>query len=128
MEKTLVLPSSYQVIDDEEMEYIDGGWYLNVCTVKVGGAILNTAIGLAIGGGVGGVAAYIRKKGRKEAQKVFSKTIKSKLKAIGLGALAGSIGTAVNFALNYADIGTNVCKWLDKHDAKKNNGWLTIGW
>ncbi|MFF2878425.1 hypothetical protein ACFVR2_19100 [Gottfriedia sp. NPDC057991] len=79
-------------------------------------------IGLAVGGGA--VQAYIIKKGKPSAAKLFTKTITSKLNAWGAKKLATTVGLVVITALNYADIGTNIAKLIDKYDTKPNNGYI----
>ncbi|MBU3092376.1 hypothetical protein KPL35_09820 [Clostridium sp. CF011] len=127
-EMVLRMPSSYVEVERDEMEYVDGGWLgVDVMPVWVAGAAFNTAIGLAVGGvGVGAISSYIRKVGVSEAKKIFNRSIKTKLLSIGAGALAGGLGRAVDFAINAADIGNTVAKYLDNHDSKPGNGWLSI--
>ncbi|WP_197226030.1 hypothetical protein [Bacillus xiamenensis] len=95
-------------------------------SVRVTGAIINTAIGIAVGGGVGAIQSFIISKGKKEAQKIFTRTVTSKLKAWGAKHLATAVGVSVAFALNYLDIGTQIAKQLDKRDKRPNNGWVDI--
>lgn len=124
--ETLVMPCNYVAMDNDEMEYVDGG-AIDIVSVGVAGAIFNTAIGIIIGGvGVGSVSAYIAKVGAKEAAKIFTKTLASKLIAIGCGALAASIGPIVEAVLDYLDVGGAIASKLDSIDSKPNNGWLTI--
>lgn len=92
--------------------------------VNFAGSALNVAIGFAVGGGVGAIQAYLAKKGKKEAEKLFTKTVTSKLKAWGFTKLALMSNAAVQFALDYADIGTQIAKYLDRRDSKPNNGWI----
>lgn len=127
-EMILKMPSSYVNLGRDEMEYVDGGWTgVNIMPVWVAGTAINTAIGLAIGGGgAAAVSAFIRKKGVNEAKKIFTRTVKSKLVAMGAGALAGGAVFAINFAVNASDVGGTAAKWLDNHDSKPGNGWLTI--
>ncbi|MDT3763541.1 hypothetical protein [Priestia filamentosa] len=94
--------------------------------VKFAGAVFNTAIGFAIGGGAGAIQAFIVKKGKKEAQKLFTRTVVSRLKAWGAPKLAAAVGTSVTIALNYADVGTQIAKQLDKRDKRPNNGWIDL--
>ncbi|MBL4931803.1 hypothetical protein [Clostridium paridis] len=118
----LILPVNSLEIHENEKEYIDGGFAVSTTVVA---AAINTAIGLAIGGaGVAGVRAWITSVGKEQAKKIFTRTITSKLIAIGCTGLAGFIGAAVNFAINYSDIGGAVASYLDSVDTYHNNGWI----
>lgn len=92
--------------------------------VNFAGAALNTALGFAVGGGVGAIQAFIAKKGKKEAAKLFTRTVTSRLKAWGFTKLALSANAAVQFALNYSDVGGQLARYLDSIDSKPNNGWI----
>lgn len=81
------------------------------------------ALGFTVGDG-GAIQAFLAKKGKKEAEKLFTKTVTSKLKAWGFTKLALMSNAAVQFALDYSDIGTQVAKYLDRRDPKPNNGWI----
>lgn len=118
----LLLPEGYVLIEKEEMVYIDGGF--DVISVKAAGAILNAAIAIATGGL--GASAYIEKYGVKQAGKLFSKTLASRIAAWGCPKLAAVVSVAIDSALNYLDVGTNIAKYIDAHDYEPNNGWLSI--
>jgi hypothetical protein len=121
----LVMPSNYVVMDNNEMEYVDGG--LDIMSVKLAGAIFNTAIGAIIGGvGVGAITSYIAKVGVAKAALIFTATLTTKLQAIGCGVLAASLGPIVTTVLNYLDVGGAIAKKIDAIDKSPNNGWITI--
>jgi hypothetical protein len=125
--EALVMPCNYVVMDNEEMEYVDGG-AIDIISNRLAGAIFNTAIGMIIGGAaVGSITAYIARVGAKEAAKIFTKTLTSKLIAIGCSALAVSICPIVTTVLNYLDVGNAIANKLDSIDSKPNNGWLSVG-
>lgn len=92
--------------------------------VNFAGALINTALGFAVGGGVGAIQAYIVKKGKEEAKRLFTKTVTSRLKAWGFSKLALAANAAVNFAMNYSDIGGKIAEYLDSRDSKPNNGYI----
>lgn len=94
--------------------------------VNFAGATFNTAIGFAVGGGVGAIQGFIAKKGKKEAAKLFSRTVTSRLKAWGFTKLALSVNGAVQWALNYSDVGGHIARYLDAHDSKPKNGWIDL--
>ncbi|RDW19671.1 hypothetical protein [Oceanobacillus chungangensis] len=66
------------------------------------------------------------KVGKKEAGRVFTKTVTSKIKVWGAPKLASYIGVAVAFALEYADVGGQIAKQIDKRDKRPNDGWLDL--
>ncbi|MFS0766711.1 hypothetical protein [Peribacillus phoenicis] len=103
--------------------------------VRVGvyfaGSVFNVAIGGVVGGGVSAVKSYIKKKGKKAATEGISRVATAQAKKLGIQtvrgvAIATVIGGAVSFALDYADVGVAIAKFLDSKDWYKNNGWIDI--
>ncbi|WP_170140767.1 hypothetical protein [Oceanobacillus arenosus] len=45
---------------------------------------------------------------------------------MGAPKLASYIGVAVAFALEYADVGGQIAKQIDKRDKRPNDGWLDL--
>ncbi len=43
---------------------------------------------------------------------------------MGLGGLAYTLSKAIDYALDFTDVGHAIAKYLDKHDKKPNNGYL----
>lgn len=102
-------------------------WVPNVkIGVNIAGSIINVALGVAVGGGVGAIQAFIIAKGKKAAQAMFYKTVKDKLTAWGAPKLAVFAGAAVAVAMDYADVGTKIAKYIDGKDKRPNNGWIDI--
>jgi hypothetical protein len=125
-EMTLRLPMNYVEVERDEMEYIDGGWGLDIMPDGVFGALIDVAIGGIAGAGVSSIKRFILKEGAQAAERIFTKTIKSKLIAWGAGKLAPLVGGAVSFALTYADIGNAAARWIDARDVYPNDGWISI--
>ena len=131
---TLVLPSSYAVMDEEEMSYVEGGW-IGAPNWLVGG-VINLAIDCIVVGVCRTAAKYFtgqfKKYGAKKAGLCFSKTLKRKLiaKGIASGVAAGicSIAAAGITVLSWAlDPGGSLAAYIDKRDSTGTNGWCTIG-
>ena len=118
----LVLPQSYIDIENEELEYIDGG--LDIISVKWAAAIINTAIGAVVGSI--GISGYIAAYGRAQARRIFTRTVVSRLSAWGAGKLAMWASGAIEVALNVLDMGTTIANYIDRYDYAPNNGWLSI--
>lgn len=104
-------------------------------TIRVGiylaGAVFNAAIGGVVGGGVSAIKSYIKKKGTKAASETLSRVATEQAKKLKIYsvrgiAIATIIGSAVTVALNYADFGLAVAKFIDSKDWYKNNGWIDI--
>ena len=124
-----MLPSSYAVMDEEEMTYVEGG--VVVPTWVVGGAI-NVAIGLLCGS-VSGLCAKAAKGYfyKASARKMFARNIAKKLMAKGIAcsvasAITGSISTVLTFVGGILDPGNYIARYYDRHDKKPNNGWCDI--
>ncbi|MFC0562281.1 hypothetical protein [Halalkalibacter alkalisediminis] len=99
--------------------------------VYLAGSVFNVAIGGIVGGGISAVKSYIKKKGKKAASETLSRVVtaqakKLKIQTVRGVAVASVIGTAVYVALDYADIGVAVAKFIDSKDWYKNNGWIDI--
>lgn len=116
--KTLVLPKKYFEVDRNEMEYIDGGW--DIMSVRTAGALFNTALGIATAGLT--ARAYIALYGGRH----LALTIGTRLARLGMVKLSGSLSAALTYALNYADVGNAIARYLDSGDYCPNNGYLSI--
>ena len=124
----LVMPSSYAVMDEEEMMYVEGG--IGAPNWLVGGAI-NLAISAAFGG-IGSFFSSVAKKAFSEASKrIFAQQLKKKLIAKGIAAslaagICGFIPSLLTLVGGILDPGGFLAKQFDKRDRKKNNGWCDI--
>ncbi len=130
----LVLPSSYAVMDEEEMSYVEGGW-IGAPNWLVGG-VINLAIDCIVVGGCRAAAKYftgqVKKYGAKTAGLCFSKTLKKKLTAKGIASRVAAgicnIAAAGITVLSWAlDPGGSLAAYIDKRDSTGANGWCTIG-
>ena len=130
----LVLPSSYVVMDEEEMSYVEGGW-IGAPNWLVGG-VINLAIDCIVVGGCRAAAKYftgqVKKYGAKTAGLCFSKTLKKKLTAKGIASRVAAgicnIAAAGITVLSWAlDPGGSLAAYIDKRDSTGANGWCTIG-
>lgn len=107
-------------------------WHLNTVG-KVGSAIniLISAALATVGGGIasGGIRALIAKVGEREAKKIVKNVVVNKVKntliAWGMSGMANKISNSLLTSLMWlADPGTAIAEWLDKYDAKPNNGYI----
>lgn len=103
------------------MEYVDGGLAIGK---DFAASTINTLIGIAIGGGVGAIQSFIINKGKSAARIIFAKTVTDRLVAWGASHLAWLVGAAVNFALDYFNVGNAIASYIDSRDTYHNNGWL----
>ena len=119
----LQMPSSYVLIDEEEMEYLDGGGVPNTA-VKV--AIY--AVFAAVGIGTGWAASKaLRGAGGKYLAK---KSIKNLAGKLGIGMSMGSVVVSklVDFLVNVFDPVSMLTDKLDKLDGSRD-GWVAgKGW
>ena len=131
---TLVLPSSYAVMDEEEMSYVEVIW-IGAPNWLVSG-VINFAIDSIVIGGCRAAAVYFRGQARKYGARAaglcFSKTLKKKLiaKGIASGVASGicNIAAAGITVLSWAlDPGGSLAAYIDKRDSTGTNGWCTIG-
>ena len=125
----LVLPSSYAVMDEEEMSYVEGGW-IGAPNWLVGG-VINLAIDCIVVGGCRAAAKYftgqVKKYGAKTAGLCFSKTLKKKLTAKGIASRVAAgicnIAAAGITVLSWAlDPGGSLAAYIDKRDSTGANG------
>lgn len=125
---TLELPVNYVDVKNNEMEYVDGGFALDIMTVGLAGSLIDSGISAAIRatGYNGSIQTYITKFGAGVAKKLFEGIIENKLKAIGAGKFVTFVETALDTAMTSGDVGLSVAKSIDAVDAKPNNGWITI--
>ena len=93
-------------------------------SVRFAGAAFNVAISAATGWGVYQIQKFIIAKGKDAARRVFYRTIATRLQAWGAGKVAVMLGLAVEFALNYYDIGGAAARYIDSKDKRPNNGYL----
>lgn len=117
----LQLPVNFVEIEKDEREYVEGGIAISV---ENAGHLINLAIAAATKVPTGAIASYVKSVGKKEAKKIFTKTATTKLKSWGLTNLATWVPLAVEFALEYSDVGGAIANFLDSHDTYHNNGWI----
>lgn len=104
------------------MEYADGGnsvtnWMFSVGTV---GSAINVALGYIMP--LSAIGAYARRVEARNAARFFEATVINKLKGIVIAVAAGSVIFAIQFALDYFDIGARIAQLLDSIDSSRNNG------
>lgn len=128
----LVMPSSYAVMDEEEMTYVEGG--LAIPNWLVGG-VINLAIDVFVVGGARKAASFfagqVRKYGARATGLCFSRTLKNKLiaKGVASGIAAGVCGIAAACitVLTWAtDPGGSLARAIDSRDSRPSNGWVNI--
>lgn len=128
----LVMPSSYAVMNNDEMVYVEGG--LSIPNWLVAGAI-NLAIDCLVVGGARKAASFfagrVSRYGAAATAVYFSKTLKNKLiaKGIASGIAAGvcGIASACITVLTWAlDPGGALASAIDRKDANPGNGWVNI--
>lgn len=119
----LQLPTSYVEIENDEMEYIDGGGFGKKWFNKVGNVatILDCGIIAVTGGATITSTAAIRKIIKTHRGPITRAVRKQLLKHVGTVSGA-AIGTAIDFALTAAgsSIGDCIAKGLDRADGRKD--------
>ena len=125
----LVMPSSYVVMSEDEMTYVDGG--IAIPNWAVAG-VIDTVISTLVGGSIALAASYFKKQAAKYGQKtaglIFSKALKKKLIAkkfasktvAGICSLASAGFTILMWA---ADPGGQLASYIDARDSNPNNSW-----
>lgn len=117
----LVMPKNYAVVNEEEMEYIDGGkngWWNSVGFIggAIDVAIICFTAGQAIAG-IGAMKTFLRQNGRKLVKNVSKKIMKM------VGSVSANIVTAaIDIALTCfaTSIGGLIALGLDIVDGKRN--------
>lgn len=84
----LVMPSNYAIVNDNEMEYVDGGFYISYNTIR---AVVLTACINPIGATLVGIACY------KLAGYI---TAKAAILGAKIGALGGPLVSAISGAVS----------------------------
>lgn len=112
----LVMPSSYAVMDEEEMTYVEGGGTgqkVAFYAVQLGvNAVVNAAFG---GGTITAVGTIIKAWGKQKVKQVIKEALRKWVTARVANALAGGvIGTIINFAT--FSVGGAVATALDRKD------------
>ena len=120
----LELPISYVEIENDEMEYIDGGGigkhkYNKTSAVGLGLDVVITAA-------TGGLAVFSQKAAQKlikQHRGTITRVVKKQIqKHIG-NAYAGAVGTAIDIGLTVGgtSIGGMIAEGLDRADGKNDN-------
>lgn len=122
----LVMPKNYAVVNEEEMEYVDGAGRLP--NWAVAGAI-NVGISLIIGGIAGGFKALANSANKAAVGRHVAEASIKQLKRLGMAASAASKVTGIisglmTFVGALFDPGSYVANKLDGSDKKPNNGWF----
>lgn len=123
----LALPTSYVEVDNEEMEYVDGGgigkhWYNSTGVV---GTALDVVI-IAVTGEIGAFSTIAARKYIKSIMgKNVSRTIARKLTAYVGSAVAGLFTSALNIAMTIGgtSLGGIIAEAMDRVDGK-NDGYI----
>ncbi len=122
----LVMPSSYAVMDEEEMTYVEGG----ACTVAqaarmidIGVSVVLFAIG--VGFGVGSIVWFMKNSVKGLVVAGLKRAIASTL--VPLGFTAGSGIYAILTTIDPSStIGNALARYIDSIDSDPNNG-LVMG-
>ena len=124
----LVMPSSFAMISEEEMTYVEGG-------LKAPNWLVAGAINLAIASAFGSVGTFLTKVSKKNLSKaakiIFAKKLKKKLIAKGVvsglaGAICGYIPAVLTICGAVLDPGGYLAGRFDARDCKPNNGYCNI--
>ena len=128
----LKMPSSYAVMNEEEMTYLEGG--VAIPNWLVAGA-LNLAIDTVVLGGVGMAAKHFSKEFSKygasaagfHVSEVFRKKLIAKGVANATASAACRLLQGCLVVLTWAlDPGGEIANLTDSKDCKPSNGWLDI--
>lgn len=117
----LVMPSSYAMMDEEEMTYVEGG-KMSVNTaakiINVGVTVILGAIG--IGFGVGAILWFVENSVKGLVVSSLTRAITSVIASIGF-----SIGSSLYSTLSAINpnwsIGYGIAKLIDSRDSRPNN-------
>lgn len=118
---TLVMPSNYAVIEEEEMTYVDGGGSFQkvaYSTVKYG---VNMAVNAVLGGGsIRLVKEVVKKYGKQGLKSAVKKGLQKWVSARVANSLAGSFVSVMNGYLSFS-VGAAAAEWLDRRDGCNDN-------
>lgn len=115
----LVLPSSYVMMEEEEMSYVEGGGVAQSVAyyaVEVG---VNTVINSVLGG-AGTIKTIIQCFGKNATKDAIKKALKKWVSVRVANALAGTLLGAVSNFLTFS-VGGFVAEWCDSHDGCNDN-------
>ncbi|MEE1258295.1 MAG: hypothetical protein UHN47_17595 [Lachnospiraceae bacterium] len=125
----LVMPSSYAVMEQEEMTYVEGG-------IAVPNWLVSGATNLAISALFGGVGAFAGKVAagyfaKAAARKMFAEQLSKQLFAKGVASKAvsvicGYLPSALTLIGAFVDPGKSFAEFLDGRDKKPNNGYFDL--
>lgn len=99
------------------------------------GSAINLALGFAVGGlsgfGVNAIRVYVKKVGKAAAKKTLSRVASAELSRLNVKAVAGVsvitvVGVAIEYAIDYFNVGGMIAKYIDNHDWYRGNGWIDI--
>lgn len=125
----LVMPSSYAMMDEEEMMYVEGG-FIPVPNWLVAGAV-NLMIDALVVGGVRKAASFfagrVKKYGVKATGFFMSEKLRSKLIAKGVAAgvatgLCGIAAAGITILTWALDPGGQLASFIDSRDCNPNSG------
>lgn len=128
----LIMPSSYAVMDEEEMTYFNGG--VSIPNWLAGG-VINLAIDCLVVGGARKAAKFfsqrVKKYGARTTGLWFSQTLRKKMIAKGIASAAASgicnIAAACITVLSWAvDPGGSLASAIDGRDKRPRNGYIDI--
>lgn len=124
----LVMPSSYAMMDEEEMMYLEGG--ISIYNWLVAG-VINLTIDLLVVGGARKAASFfagqVKKYGAKAAGFYMSEKLRKQMiaKGIAAGVAAGLCGIAaagITILTWAVDPGGQLASFIDSKDCNPNNG------
>lgn len=116
---TLVMPSSYAMMEEDEMSYVEGGGAAQSVAyyaVEMGvNMIINSVLG-----GAGTIKTVIQCFGKNATKEAIKKALKKWVSVRVANALAGTLIGAVAGFLTFS-VGGFVAEWCDRHDGCNDN-------
>ena len=119
-EYELAMPTSYVDIDRDEMEYVDGGFYIPTSVISFGvNCFVNGVLG---GGAVGTLRTMVRALGKQGSINVIKNALRKWVSVQVANKVAGFLGGQLMGYLTFS-VGGFVSTMLDKYDGKQDGKW-----
>lgn len=123
---TLVMPSSYAVMSDEEMTYVEGGKAkVQTAANWINAGISAVLAAVGIGFGIGSILWFIKNSVKGLVVASLNLAIKSVCASLGFSIASGIYGILSSLNSKWT-IGYGLAKYWDKHESgkKKSNGYV----